>query len=262
MARVTEAWQSRPITAQTAEIWYIVDQTNDEQDARDAMLAEAPQLFDSKQRDDYQIDKIGLNLFKGIVRYKAKANGGLSGGGESTRGIEFSTSGGTRRIFTSKQTVCTAASGTPPTRDNAILVDANAQIVGCEIVVPKFEFKIRKKMSADQLTDAYIDVLYQATGKINSDTWKGFAPYQALFKGADGSQSGAEAEVVFTFSAGENKTGQTIAGITGISYNAHDFVWVYYSNVAPNGATSMTPDAKDVSVETVYESTPFSALQV
>jgi hypothetical protein len=120
------------------------------------------------------------------------------------------------------------------------------------------------------VTAAYQGTLYQATGKINLNAFKGFNPGECLFMGASGSQRSGQGsygnigpaddfEITFKFASSPNVSGLAICGgaINITSANGWDYIWV---RTTP-GADGL-PTPSEAHVVKVYQSYNFAALGI
>jgi hypothetical protein len=132
-------------------------------------------------------------------------------------------------------------------------------IEGVDIVTPVFNFSETHAIPDANVTGTYKAILFNATGKVNNATFKGFAAGEVLFLGASGSKrNDGPWEVTFRFAASQNVTGQTIGEITGINKKGWEYLWTYFKETTSQGANISSPE--QVNVEKVYESTDFSLL--
>lgn len=196
-------------------------------------------------RQDVQLEPIGFELWKVTVPYAQKKYelGDFR--------FTFDTTGGTMHVVRSKATtVYPVGSDT----NNNLLGAPNTEITGTDIVVPALKLSCTYRHPSAVVTIAYARTLAQATGKINSDTFHGFAPGELLFMGASGQDGTAtEAEITYNFTAAENKTGLSIGDITGIAMYGHDYLWVYWLPVKGASSKHVMKKAEIVNVERMYD---------
>lgn len=148
-----------------------------------------------------------------------------------------------------------------PDRDGAINVSENGTVNGVEVVVPKLTFSKTHYIAEATVTDSYVKGLRGAVGFVNNATYLGFAAHELLLVSATGSRRGeADWAVTFDFVAGENKTGQTIAGITGVAYDAHDYVEVMYEKAEDATAKMIRTKARGVYVHQIYDEADFATI--
>ncbi|MFI4860263.1 MAG: hypothetical protein ACIAXF_06230 [Phycisphaerales bacterium JB063] len=212
MITVTEK-HGRRLSDNTAELLYLVRGTTDDIAARTALLSQSPATHNLLPRDDAEVEELeGLDAFLGTVRH------GFSGGGETTGGstFTFDTTGGTQHITQSLSTVGTyAAAGVPgaPDFQGAIGVSSD-QVEGVDITVPMYGFAETHYLSTATVTQAYKGTLFNLTGKVNSDSFRGLSPGECLFLGATGALRADQDdwEITFRFAGSPNKTGLTVAG--------------------------------------------------
>lgn len=270
---VREKFESRRLvkaangTNSSAELAYIVLGTDNDIAARDALEAEAPANYANLPRQSVQVEPLGPSLWDGVVRY-ALAGGGGGGGlptGESS--FQFDTGGGTQHVTQSLATLqrVPAPGMVAPDFQGAIGVSADG-VEGIDITVPVYHFAETHYKPDSAITGAYKGVLFNLTGKVNGDGFRGFAPGEVLFLGASGAKrgSGTEAdwEITYRFAASPNVSGLSIGPIGGITKQGWDYLWVRYSDQEDTAAKALVKRPIAAYVERVYESGSFVALQL
>ncbi len=126
---------------------------------------------------------------------------------------------------------------------------------------PSLEFSIETKKAASAVTNAYLSTVSDLVYKVNNATFEGWAADEVLFMGLTGSRTGDdEFTLNFKFGRNENRTGQNVAGITGVAFNGWDYVWVRWKKKPDPAENAMGADALGVYVAEVHESGAFSGL--
>ena len=187
--------------------------------------------------------------------------------------IYVDTTGGTAHVTQSENT-SRYGSGTMEF-DGAIGVRLNADgsqdIEGVDIVIPVFNVTVTKAYSKYNIPS--LNEIYALTGKVNSsgftisdsETGKSvsFSAGECLFNGAQvgNLRSDGGIEVSYSFSGSPNRSGLTIAGVSGISKKGWEYVWVYYYP-STNSSNQPVLKALNVFVEQVYEIANLNALDI
>lgn len=269
---VEERDTSRTITSganPAVELRFVVRGTGpDLQNDAGALAAledEAPDDFLSLPRRDVRLEPAGPGLWDGEAAYAPVSNEfEPPQTGESI--FAFDTGGGTQHITHSLATVSTyAAPGqTAPNFQGAIGVTADS-VEGVDIVVPVYQFTETHVFPNAAVTDAYKATLMIMTGRVNSDTFRGFEPGSVLFLGASGSKRGAASgagdwEITFRFAVSVNLAAITVGPITGISKKGWEYLWVRYEDAEDGAAQSIVKRPVAAYVERVYLELPFSIL--
>lgn len=269
---VREKFESRRLvkaangTNSSAELAYIVLGTDNDIAARDALEAEAPANYANLPRQSVQIEPLGPGLWDGLARY-APTSGGGGGPPTGESSFQFDTGGGTQHITQSRSTVqrVPAPGMVAPDFQGAIGVSADG-VEGIDITVPVYHFAETHYKPDSAITGAYKGVLFNLTGKVNADGFRGFAPGEVLFLGASGAKrgSGAEAdwEITYRFAASPNVSGLSIGPIGGITKKGWEYLWVRYSDQEDTAAKALVKRPIAAYVERVYESGSFAALQL
>jgi len=252
-----EKFESRQVTTgrnPSVELRYTIRGTNDDIEARDALLANSPVMYDPwgngllfLPRDTVTVQPVGDLLWEGIVRY-----GPVPQTEESV--FSFDTGGGTQHITHSLVTVARyAAPGkTAPDFKGAIGVTADS-VEGVDITVPVYQFAETHYLPDSVVTPEYKATLFWLTGKVNNSAFKGFAVGECLFLGAAGSKRGCgDWEITFRFAASPNVTNLTIGDITGITKKGWEYLWVRYEDVEDTVAKALVKRPVAVYIEQVY----------
>ena len=267
MITVTEKFESRLVTTgvcPAAELRYSILGTNDDVEARGALTANSPALFDLfgdglffLPRDTLTIQPVGDLLWEGIVRY-----GTTPATQQST--FAFDTGGGIQHITQSRQTVGAYAppGATPPDFQGAIGVTSDS-VEGVDVTVPVYHFSETHYLDAAVVTAGYRATLFALTGRVNNAAFKGLAAGECLFLGAAGAKRGqGDWEITFRFAASPNVSKLTIGNITGIDKKGWEYLWVRYADTEDPAAKALVKQPAAVYVEKVYEEGDFGLLGV
>lgn len=194
-------------------------------------------------RQDIQIQEMGNALYQWTVPYgRRKIESG------SYR-FEFDTMGGTVHITAGKHIQVYPAG--KPTHNGLIGVKGD-DVEGIDIVIPAMRVIVHFKHPAGVITPAQIRVLSRLSGAVDTGGFFGWAPYETLFLGAQGSEgSDIETEISYHFGMSENLSGATIGGIAGIAKKGWDVAWVAWEDAVESGKAA--PKAEYVNVVRVYK---------
>jgi len=252
-----EKFESRQVTTgrnPSVELRYVIRGTNDDIEARNALLSNSPAMYDPwgsgllfLPRDTVTVQPVGDLLWEGIVRY-----GPVPQTEESV--FSFDTGGGTQHITHSLATVARyAAPGkTAPDFKGAIGVTADS-VEGVDITVPVYQFAETHYLPDSVATPEYKATLFWLTGKVNNSAFKGFAAGECLFLGAAGSKRGCgDWEITYRFAASPNVTDLVVGDITGISKKGWEYLWVRYEDVEDTVAKALVKRPVAVYIEQVY----------
>lgn len=181
--------------------------------------------------------------------------------------LRCSTRGGLKKILVSKATKTKVAAGGANPRDfkQAIAVTAEGEVQGCEIVIPAMRFSLDFRHPNATITQAYFATVRGLTGKTNNATFYGQPAGSILFEGGDGDQaSNSDPQWSYSFIGGENLAAQLVNGIGPFDANAHDYVWVYFTNEEQtlDGVQKSVRVPQAVYVERVYDAGDFSTLGI
>ena len=259
---VAEKWDSREGTqgeGASTDLLYIIRGTDDDAEAKSALVAESPAFYGGLIRQSTHIARIGEDVWEGTVRY-----GTTSPPETGQSSFSFDTGGGSQHITQGRgNSARYAAPGkTAPNFGGAIGVTQD-NVEGVDIYVPVYNFSETHQIAPANVTGAYKSTLFFLTATVNSDGFKGFAPGEVLFLGASGTQRGQEDwEITFKFAASPNATGLVIGGITGINKKGWEYLWVRYADSEDTAAKVLVKKPISVHVEQVYPLAAFTALGI
>lgn len=240
-----------------ATVPYIVHGAATEADIITAVRDQTPPYYQSLIRKEIRIDEI-IDSHEPLFSARVSVSYGqqaIKQPGESE--FEFDTGGGTQRITQALATIAKYPSGASD-HGGAIGFDGE-RVNGIDIPVPEYQFAETHYFAPSTVNDAFKLTVKNVTGKVNSDTFRGFPPGEVLFLGASGRQRGNEDwQITYRFSVKSNQTGLTIGDFTGISLNGWDIADIYYG--LDTDADSIIKRPVSVVVRRVLERTAFSAL--
>jgi len=142
---------------------------------------------------------------------------------------EFETVGGQQHITSSISTVNRYGPSASSQLGGTIGWDGN-DVQGCDIISPVYNFSETHRFSDLVVTPAYKATLFRLTGKVNSDTFRGFQPGEVLFLGASGRRVASNMwEIGYRFSSLPNHSAEngnliTIGDITGIAKKGWEYL--------------------------------------
>lgn len=275
-ATAHERFGSRRKTGpQSYEFLYYVDGTTVETDAENAALAASPSTYlDLLNQGVTDFEVISGNLFFVTIAYGIRDYGDA----DQTQFFEFDTTGGTQHVTYSKQTIHKyTVSGTAADHKQAIGVDSEGKNpAGVDVPVEKFDFSVRRKISAGDVDSAYIASLYACTAKYNTQPFTvtlasgitiSFAAGEVLFLGAKGGPvSSTQWDINFAFSASPNIDGSSgtldVGDITGISKKGWEYLWVQYTPAEDAAAKALVSRPRYAYVEKVLNTADLDDLEI
>lgn len=271
---ITENIDSRQITEnQSAELLYTITGTADESEALAVLKTTAPTVLLNMKRQPLTVEPVHIDttpanvdqcIWTGRATYAPFEYQQPPETGDSS--FAFDTGGGTQHITQSLATVQRyAASGTAPDFRGAIGV-THDNVEGVDITVPVYQFSETHYLPASQVTQSYKAALFQLTGKVNSDSFRGLAAGECLFLGASGSRRGTgpddDWEITFRFAGSPNRTNLTIGSITGIDKKGWEYLWVRYADAEDTASKTLVKQPVAVYIEKVYQEASFSGLGI
>lgn len=227
--------------------------STEESDVEALVVATAPATYLGRVLDAIQCEPLGGGVWRGRARYV-------------TLDVEttFDTGGDTVHITQSLSTVASyAPSGaTAPDFSGAIGVNDD-RVEGVDVEAETYEWSETHFFEDADMTYTYRDVLISMRGRWNNASFRGFDAGEVKFLGATGSKRGDERwRVTFRFKAIKNISGATIAGITGITKQGWDYLWIRYADFADTTAHALVKRPIAVYVERVTKAGDFSTLLI
>ena len=254
-----------------AEIPYVVSDVANEDEALSAVKATAGSSLSigggaSAPLARIEIDeRVNARTFRVKAVYEkpqttsSSSSGGSQSGGSSSggggSGYSFETGGGTRHLTVSRSSARFPSNA--PDYGGAICVDSDGTVHGVDVTMPALTFTINKVYSSFSASD--VSRLASHTGKVNSDSFEGFAPGEVLFLGASGGKrSDGKWEISYKFSVSPNESAFSVGSINVGAKKGWDYAWVRYQDEVSGDAVVRKPAA--VYVESVYERASFAGL--
>ena len=259
---VSEKFQSRDVVRginPSAQLNYIIQGTDDYDEALSQLALQAPQVFDNLPRQNYGIEPVTGSIWLGFARYGYQS---VQPTGEAV--YQFDTGGGSQHITQSLGTV--RRYGRPGTVAanfmGAIGVTADS-VQGVDITVPVYSFSEVHYKNNAFVDENYKTTLFELTGTVNSRQFRQFAAGEVLFLGASGTKRGSDDwELVFRFSASPNMTNMVVGDIQGITKAGWEYLWVQYVDAEAPNAQTLIKQPVSVHIEQVYPYKNFDRLRL
>ena len=239
---------------------YIIRGSTSDLAVKKYLIAQTALLYDGMKRESASIKPLGEDWWEGEVRYTWKEAEDKDDEGWPKPSYSFDTKGGTFHISHSIKTTGThSATGEPaPNFDGGIGVTKD-KIDGVDVIIPKLSFQETHHFPLEYVTAEFLKDLARATGKVNSDTFRTFAPGELLFLGASGSKGESDVAITYGFEASQNNAGLTVGNVNQISKKGHEYLWTYYTDQADSSSGATVNKLRAVYVEQVYEEISFTA---
>ena len=258
---VAEKWGSRKWKAgktPSVELEYVIYGTADDIAANEAILSAVPDNYAGLPYQGHTLDRTAELWWESAVTY-----GGTDHQGYGLVSLEFEVGTQSSKIMQSLATVAAYAEPglTAPNFYGAINVGRNG-VEGVEIEIPTYEFSETWRIT-DQQALGYGATLYQIAGTVNNASFRGFAPGEVLFRGANGRRTREDAwELTYRFAASPNAQGLAVGNITGISKRGWDYLWCTYVDSEDTAAMRLVKKPTAAYVEQVYRYTNFELLGI
>lgn len=179
----------------------------------------------------------------------------------------FDTSGGTVRMYTSKNTASFPATGrTAPDFQGAIGVKStgtDTEPEGVDVITPVLKLTATFRHAKNTIDLAYVNAVAGLSGCTNSALFYGYEPGELLFLGCVGELiPNIPTEIRYEFAASKNVSGLSIGAIAGIAKKGHDYLWVAFEPEQDTSAKKLVQRPLAAYVERVYDQADFAALDI
>lgn len=261
MVTVSEAWINRSeVINESAEITYYVTDAADEAAVKAAVAADIGNAYGDLVLRNTRITARLSETSWAVIAYYTKEPWIWP-----DSQITFDTSGGTEHITQAIETI--NSYGSKATTENKSTIGFDGRSVrGCDIVVPVYKWSETKYFYDFQITDAYKTILRNLTGRVNDDTFKGFAAGEVLFLGVSGTRGGdfgnASWELLFNFASSPNRTGIEIGDITGVAKKGWEYMDIRYADTPDLTNYQVLRKPTAVYIHRVYYDGDFSTLAI
>lgn len=270
-ATISEAYLSRDGSdgeSYQRELVYFTFGDSDEGVSAALVLSTAPTTYDGLPQKTIRRAQQTETVYKFTVEYRLDQNQ-VQPSDPTTDSfnttLSFNMVGGTKHITTAFATTSYVASGSPVDIKNTIGTDLKTgQVRGVDVFAPVLDYSLTTQFANAIVTTAYIDKVFELTGKTNDAAFKGRAIGEVLFKGARGQKRGNDRwELSFEFAFSKNETGIAIADITGVAKKGWQYLEVNYKDHATlkiNNRPIQVP--AQVNVHDVYKAGSFADLKI
>jgi hypothetical protein len=132
------------------------------------------------------------------------------------------------------------------------------------------EWTADKVVAKSAVNQSFLDSLRALRGKTNQSSFAvamfttgnaiNFPAKSALFLGTEGTEEEDAIRMRFHFIMGENESSVAVGGISGITKNAHDYLWPLWEKLPDATTGYITRQAAQVYVHEIYDPADFSFL--
>ena len=216
--------------ASTREYWVYGTSSGDEAEA--ALLSFAPTAVSGLlARQSHTLDALENDetTWEATVEYgltRAKQQPGGSGVSTGEQSFEITTENVNIKESFGRQSYAPSGQTAPAVKG---VNDDGEKVNGVDKQVPVYSEVRKFAVSPSIVTTSFKAALYNAVGKVNSDTVLGITSGQVLFVGATGTQRDNEAfEITYRFNVQPNVTNYSVGDITGINKGGWQYIWARY----------------------------------
>lgn len=131
------------------------------------------------------------------------------------------------------------------------------------------EWTAEKVFAKSSITNSWLDAVRAARGTVNQNSFAvtafttsnplSFPALSVLFLGTEGTEEEDGVRVRFSFVMGTNELDVAVGGVTGITKNAHDFLWPLWESTTDDN-NFVVRQAAGVYVHQLYDPADWSAL--
>lgn len=243
----------------TVEQHWMLQGTDDDCVAKDLLKAASPAIYDGLIRKSWRVEPEGYLLWRGTVQYGRFSRPQQEG--DSPK-ITFDTGGGTIHVSHAiSQVGAYKPTGLITIPSNGLVGVTNDGVEGVDIPSREFHWSETHILPISYVSHDYAKTLYELTGTVNNDAWRSYAAGEVLFKNASGSAKDADTcEITYSFAASPNLTNLSIGGVTVLSKQGWDYLWIRYEEELIGSA--LTKKVRMIYVDRVIERKNFSLLGI
>lgn len=259
-----EAWELHTSRASTegqdatVEQQWMLQGTADDCVAKDILKAASPAIYDGLVRQSWRVEPEGHLLWRGTVQYGRFSRPQQEGDPPK---ITFDTGGGTIHVVNGSQVGAYAPSGMTSIPAWGLVGVTKDGVEGVDIPAREFHWSETHILPIAYVSHDYAKTLYELTATVNSTAWRAYEAGEVLFKGASGSARDADTcEITYSFAASPNLTNLTVGGVTVLSKQGWDYLWVRYDDELNDNV--VTKKVRMAYVHRVIERTDFSLLGI
>lgn len=217
-------------------------------------------------------ERASNSVWRVRVEYGASEPGSIGGqgGDEAPKYLtSIQTGGGTQHIDTSLSTVAelwdTSVYPDGGEYPGVIEPDADGNPRGLDIPAPTFTFSETHKFRSSKMTTEFKKRLAYGVRRMNSKTFRGFAPGEVLFVGANAQQEDSSDDtnwtVTYNFSVQPNQKNIVIGNITVPTKFGWDYLWKMIESKT-NAKGKVIKRVVAVFVERIYQPLDFGELGI
>jgi hypothetical protein len=140
---------------------------------------------------------------------------------------------------------------------------------GVDITTPAFKWTKTINIPKSQYTDAFVNAIYQASGKVNDAPFLFFLPGDAKFEGASTrfietfDDIEDEVEITYHVTCIESQiVEETVDGFAFPIKRGWDYLWFQFAKTVDAGSNRLAPKKIAGYIDRVYKETDFAALGI
>jgi hypothetical protein len=272
MARIVETFFSRRGTEgdkATADLTYHIIGTGDDIEVRNLVLAASPIIYDGMPRGSITIDPVAVQTWNVTASYSVLDGSEAKKPKQGDKAtLTFDTTGETANVKFSRNTTSYGnqtgddQQALPPPDHKGLIGVNGDKVEGVDTVIPSLKFSETHYLAGSYISFEYLNLLYRLTGTVNSDYFRGFAPGELLFLGAQGREvlGSGTGEITYNFAASPNVTDLKVGDITVARKDGWDYLWVKWEDSEDTDAKAVIKKPLAVYVEEVYPRQAFAQL--
>jgi predicted RNA-binding protein with PUA-like domain len=233
---------------------YWIKGTDNEFEARAALVIEADPVFDGRVASAYRLDRVGSETWEGLVTYSAQ---------EWERNFEIGIEQVTITQALENVGNYAASGNVAPNFRGAIGVTRDS-IEGVSIPIPTKTWSETHYFDPKLIDESYEDAAELLTGKTNDRPWRRHAAGEVMFEGVTGGISRGKTRMALTFKfrKSRNRGAFNIGNIPVPSKAGFDYLWVNYVEYPDPTSFRMVKTPYSVHVDRVIEKGSFDVLRL
>ncbi|HEY4258589.1 MAG TPA: hypothetical protein VGM98_00455 [Schlesneria sp.] len=253
------------IGIQNIDLGYVVDGTNDYEEARVTMFATAPPLLGLFMPVDFRLQPLdgAEDLWDGTITYGPRTNNSPDGQNDPTYTFDLTVE--KTRVMQSLQTV--GRYGIRATTDykRNINVQDDGTVEGVDLNFGVFSWTETHYLANSTVDRAFFFLLFNLVARMNISPFRDFQRGEVLFLGCNGSKryTADDWEMQFKFIASPNAANLKVGpDITVTEKLGHDYLWCTYETSVDTSSKAITRIPKNVFIERVYEFADLNSMRL
>ncbi|MCA9304896.1 MAG: hypothetical protein KDA16_00055 [Phycisphaerales bacterium] len=243
------------------------DSGEDENDVLDYVATNTPATIGVLSRQYISVRELRNDAWEGSVDYGPFELEQPSDPETGDVDVSFNVTTESVQVLVSKETISATALPGYTATDHKGVMNVNPETgegAPVPVLYPRFSFSETHYLLPSVVDAAFKGKVFELTGTVNDDDFKGFAAGEVLFKGMTGSMRGdTDWALTFEFECQPNRDDIVIGDFASpFSKKGWEYLWVMYGKLDDSDTGTMKALPSVVYVERLYDLKDFSELGI